>query len=78
MKKYSIIEGLDKRLVDLLGDDIGEIASVCRIENEVDCNGRSAYLPHTLFQSTLFSATRERSENERQKDYTVVVRKENE
>lgn len=58
---------------------MSEITSVCRrIENEVDCNGRFAYLPHTLFQSTLFSATRERSENEYRKNHTVIVKKENE
>lgn len=48
--------------------------NVCQIEAEVQGDGKRAYLPHPIFQTTLFAAVRERQKNEYRKRSVTLER----
>lgn len=52
---------------------MGKIEKKVKVSKDIVVDGRKAYLPHPIFQSTLFAATRTRKEGEYRKNRLTIV-----
>ena len=52
---------------------MAKIEKKVKVNKDIVVDGRKAYLPHPIFQSTLFAATRTRKEGEYRKNGLTIV-----
>jgi len=53
---------------------VEDVLELVKTDEKIACDGKRAYMPHPIFQSTLFAATRVRRDGEYRKKSLTIVR----